>query len=65
MSLKTPNLAAKCSTSFFLKAPKRPFLERSKARIEIFLSSVEIISMQNIKILNTLAEIFSKADIKY
>ena len=65
MSFKIPNIAMKYSRSSFVKAPIRPLLKKAKARAEISLASAEIISMQNKKILNTSAEIISKADLTF
>ena len=49
ISFKIPNIAVKCSTSFFLKAPIRAPLKRTKTRIMIFLNSDEKISMSSIE----------------
>ena len=65
MSFKMPNIAMKCSRRFFFKSPTQPPLKWTKAGMEIFLTSAKIISMWNMKILNTSAEVVSKADIKY
>ena len=49
MSFKIPNIAVKCSRSFFLIASVQPLLQRTKASMMIFLASAKIISMRNIK----------------
>ena len=65
MSFKIPNIAMKYSRSSFVKDTIQPLLKQIKARAEISLASAEIISMQNKKILNTSAEIISKADLAF
>ena len=55
----------KYSRSSFVKDTIQPLLKQIKARAEISLASAEIISMQNKKILNTSAEIISKADLAF
>ena len=65
MSFKIPNIAMKYSRSSFVKDTIQPLLKQIKARAEISLASAEIISMQNKKILNTSAQIISKADLAF
>ena len=55
----------KYSRSSFVKDTIQPLLKQIKARAEISLASAEIIFIQNKKILNTSAEIISKADLAF
>ena len=49
MSFKILNMAEKCSGSFFLKAPIRHLLKRTKASMGICLTPAEMISMVKLK----------------
>ena len=49
MSFKIPNIAGKSSRIFFLKAPIRTLLKRTKAGTGTFLTSTETISMLKYK----------------